>query len=123
MSNPIPEILDTGKRVARTVVQAALAFVSLAPIYPIVVHAIGAPASTNAGAWLAASVVWVGTVAGAISRIMAIPAVNDLLAHVGLAGHSGAVPVAAVVAEPTTDTTILRLSELNGGEFIGDPAH
>jgi hypothetical protein len=109
--------------VARTVVQAALAFVSLAPIYPIVVHAIGAPASTNAGAWLAASVVWVGTVAGAISRIMAIPAINDLLAHVGLAGHSGAVPVAAVVAEPTTDTTILRLSELNGGEFIGDPAH
>lgn len=123
MSNPIPEILDTGRRVARTVVQVAVAVVSIAPVYPFIVAALGAPRDSNVGLWLAASVTWVGTVAGIISRVMAIPAVNDLLGHVGLAGHSGTIPTAAVVAEPTTDTTILRLSELNGGEFIGDPAH
>jgi hypothetical protein len=30
---------------------------------------------------------------------------------------------AAVVQEPPTDTTIVRLSQVNGGEFVGPPAH
>jgi hypothetical protein len=122
MSNPIPQILDTGRRVARTVVQVALAIVSIAPVWPLIVHAIGNPGNGNIAVWLAASVTWVGTVAGIISRVMAVPAVNDLLARVGLAGHSGNLPTVGAT-EPTTETTILRAIKDNGGEFIGDPAH
>lgn len=116
------EILDRGRRVARTIIQAAGAFLTLAPAYPALVAAIGAPKDSNVGVWLAASAVWVGTIAGIIARIMAIPAVNDLLAKVGLAGHSGAT-VPTVVVEPPTETTILRAIKDNGGEFLGDPAH
>jgi hypothetical protein len=88
MSNPIPQVIDTGRRVARTVVQVALAFASFAPVYPLIVAAIKAPDGSNLALWLAASATWVATIAGVISRIMAIPTVNSLLEKVNLAGHS-----------------------------------
>jgi hypothetical protein len=85
----IPQVLDPVVRVLRTVIQVLIAFVSLAPILPLIVSAIGAPAGSQYGVTLTAAAVWVAGVAAAISRIMAIPAVNALLGRIGLAGHSG----------------------------------
>lgn len=114
-------IVDTARRVARTVVQVALAFGTVAAIYPLIVTAIGAPAGSNVALWLATIGTWVATISGIISRIMAIPAVNGFLAPLGLTGHSGA--KAPQFVEPPTATTLVKLQQVNGGEFTGTPAH
>jgi hypothetical protein len=121
MTSPIPDVLDVGRRVARTVVQAALAVVTLAPIYPLIVAAIGVPKDSNVGVWIAASVAWVATAAGIISRVMAVPAVNSMLGK--LSGHSGDFIPDAAFVEPSTETQLFRTIDINAGEFIGDPAH
>jgi len=122
MNNVVPQVFDTARRVARTVIQAGLAIVSFAPIYPLIVGAIGAPKGSNLAGWLAASVVWVGSIAGAISRIMAIPAVNNLLAPVKLAAHSG---TTLPGDSYTTALPILTgITSSNGSsEYSGDAAH
>jgi hypothetical protein len=90
----IPQIFDPWKRFARTIIQVVLGFVTVAPLVPLIIAAIGAPEGSNVAVWLAAVGVWVSTVAGVISRVMAIPAVNSLLARINLDGHSGEVAAA-----------------------------
>lgn len=115
-------IADVWHRVWRTVVQAALAFLTFAPVYPLVVEAVGAPADSTLGVWLAVVGVWVATVAGVITRLMAIPALNRAAAKVRLDGHSGtAVAVEESEGGGQTWTSIIRVQD-GGGEFTGDPA-
>jgi len=116
-----PQILDTARRVARTIIQVALAFGTVAAIYPLIVNAIGAPAGSNVALWLATIGTWVTTAAAIIARIMAIPAVNSLLAGLRLAGHSGV--TALTFEEPSTATSLVRVQSANSGEFTGTPAH
>lgn len=88
----IPQVLDTGKRVVRTVVQVALSFGTFAAVYVAVVGIIGHTAAlndSNASAWLAASATWVTSFAAVLAKIMANPTVNGWLTSIGLAGHSG----------------------------------
>lgn len=90
-TSPTPQIADTAARFFRTVIQAALAVVSFAPVYPLIVSAIHAPAGSKAAALLTVAGVWISAAAGIISRLMAIPAVNTVLGKIKLAGHSGTV--------------------------------
>lgn len=85
----IPQIYDTARRVLRTIIQTIPGVIALAALYPVVVDAIGLPKDSNVGLWLAGSVTVVAGVAAALTRVMAIPTVNDFLAKVKLAGHSG----------------------------------
>ncbi len=89
MTTTIPQIFDAWKRVGRTVVQVVLAFLSFAAVFPLIVGAVGAPHGSNVALWLTTAVTWVTIVAGALTRVMAIPAVNSLLTPIGLGGHSG----------------------------------
>jgi hypothetical protein len=88
-TNTIPQVLDPFVRTVRTGIQVLAAFVTIAPAVPVIVATIHADDGSRVGIVLAAAAVWVTTAAGVIARIMAIPAVNDLLAHWNLAGHSG----------------------------------
>lgn len=50
-------------------------------------------------------------------------AVGAVLVHQWPNGAQPSTAAAAIVQEPPTDTTILKLSAVNGGEFSGPPAH
>jgi hypothetical protein len=89
VTTTIPQVSDPWKRVARSVVQVVLAFLSFAAVFPAIVAAVGVPHGSNVAVWLATAATWVTIVSGALTRIMAIPAVNTLLTQIGLGGHSG----------------------------------
>ena len=87
------DIWYKGKRVLRTIVQTAIpAFLSFALVLPAIIEALGLPADAELRLWLLAVAAGVTAVAGAISRVMAIPAVNAWLIKIGL----GSVPQEAV---------------------------
>jgi hypothetical protein len=66
--NPAPQIADTARRVVRTVIEVAGGVVVFSSVYPYIVEALGIPKDSNFGAWLASSVVVVGSVAAAITQ-------------------------------------------------------
>lgn len=76
---PPTQVAHPGKTTARTVVQV---LVGLAAIAPFLVDDLGIAATGSL-------VVGALGVAAAITRIMAIPAVNDLLANFGLGAEPG----------------------------------
>ena len=55
---------------------------------PLIIDALGLPVTSALYGWLIGAAAIVTAVAGAITRVMAIPAVNRWLTHVGL----GSVP-------------------------------
>lgn len=83
------QILDSGRRAARTAIQAILAFLTLAPVYLTLASLVHAPDGSNLAIYVATSIAWVGAVSASLAKVMALPAVNDLLAKIGLDGHSG----------------------------------
>ena len=88
------EIWYKGKRVLRTIVQTGIpAFLSFALVLPMIIEALGLPVESELRLWLLGVAAVVTAVAGAISRVMAIPAVNAWLIKIGL----GSVPKDAVV--------------------------
>jgi predicted naringenin-chalcone synthase len=92
------DIWYKGKRVLRTLVQVAIpAFLSFALVLPAIIEALGLPADTELRLWLVAVAAGVTAVAGAISRVMAIPAVNAWLIKIGL----GSVPASAIATRAT----------------------
>lgn len=96
----VPEIWYKGKRVLRTIVQTAIpAFLTFALVLPQIIAALGLPVESDLYLWLIGLAAGVTAVAAAITRIMAIPAVNDFLVKIGL----GSVPKDALV--PVADTT------------------
>lgn len=114
----IPQIYDTARRVIRTVIQTIPGVIALAALYPLVVDAIGLPRDSNVGLWLAGSVTVVAGIAAALTRIMAIPGVNDALAKVKLAGHSG------TIAPGDTYTSFIPVQPAAPvGEFDDEDTH
>ena len=95
----VPEIWYKGQRVLRTIVSA---LVALVPIVNGVALAVIAYLSSQTDVsvhpvvfvWLNAIVAGTALVMGLVTRIMAVPGVNDWLTKVGL----GSVPKSAIIA-------------------------
>lgn len=93
MALEVPEIWYKTQRVLRTAVQVGIpAFLSLALVIPQIIEALGLPVDSELRLWLVAVAAGITAVAAAITRIMAIPAVNTWLTRLGL----GSVPRSAV---------------------------
>jgi Sec-independent protein secretion pathway component TatC len=89
MSNPIPQVIDTGRRVARTVIQVGIpAFLALAAGLPVLLAQAKVFVSPNLYAALVGIAAAITAIAALLTRIMAIPKVNEFLELVNLAGHS-----------------------------------
>lgn len=111
------EIWYKGKRVLRTLVQTAIpAFLGFALVLPAIIEALGLPVDSQLRLWLAAVAAGVTAVAGAISRVMAIPAVNAWLVKIGL----GSVPAAALTPAPVA-TIDAAFGELDEPGLIVEP--
>lgn len=89
-----------GQRVLRTVVQVGIpAFITFAAVLPTIIGALGLPVDSTFYLWLLSAAAVVTAVAGALSRVMAIPAVNEWLTRIGL----GSVPKAAAQRQATAE--------------------
>lgn len=85
----VPDIVNKGQRVLRTIVQVGIpAFLGFALVLPQIIDAAGLPVDSDLRLWLVAAAAAVTAIAGGLSRVMAIPAVNKWLTSVGL----GSVP-------------------------------
>lgn len=81
------------QRVLRTIVQTAIpAFLAFALVLPAIIEALGLPVDSELRLWLVGVAAVVTAVAAAITRVMAIPAVNAWLTKIGL----GSVPASAI---------------------------
>lgn len=104
----VPEIADTARRVARTAVQVGIpSFLALAGAVPVLLSVL---ASINLSPTVRLALVGAaGAITGAaalLTRIMAVPAVNQLLDAVRLGGQS------TIAAPADTETRMLNLSAL-----------
>ena len=91
-STPDPIWYKT-QRVLRTVVAVGIpSFLGLAVIFPSVVDALGLPLKSPVELALVAAAGVITAIAAAITRVMAIPGVNNGLTRIGL----GSVPKSAV---------------------------
>lgn len=109
----VPEIADTARRVARTAVQVGIpSFLALAGAVPVVLQdAAQIDLSPTVRVALVGAAGLITGAAATLTRIMAIPAVNELLERVRLGGQS-------TVAGPLdTETRMLSLAA------VSDAAH
>lgn len=98
----VQDIWFKTQRVLRTLVQVAIpAFITFAGVLPLVIDALGLPVDGALYLWLIGAAALVTAVAGALSRVMAIPAVNEWLTKIGL----GSVPKDAVTQTVVVDST------------------
>jgi hypothetical protein len=105
------EIWYKAQRVLRTLVAVIIpAFLGFALLLPQLIEALGLPVDSELRLWLVAVAAGVTAVAAAITRIMAIPAVNAWLTKIGL----GSVPKSAVVVVETE-------SDVRGAYVLPDP--
>lgn len=99
----VDSIWFRGQRVLRTAVQVLVAAASLLAVVvavaPDVVQAIADVLPASWVAWLVGAIAFLASVSAALSRVMAIPAVNALLTRVGL----GSVPRAAAQRQATAE--------------------
>lgn len=87
------EIWYKTQRVLRTIIQVGIpAFLTFALVLPQIIEALGLPVDSGLRLWLVGVAAVVTAVAAAITRVMAIPAVNAWLMKIGL----GSVPKSAV---------------------------
>lgn len=93
----VQDIWFKTQRVLRTAVQVGIpAFITFAGVLPLIVNAIGLPVDGALYLWLVGAAGVVTALAAGLSRVMAIPAVNSWLTHIGL----GSVPKAEAVVDP-----------------------
>jgi len=93
------------QRVVRTLVQTAIpSFLTFALVLPSIIEAMGLPVESELRLWLIGLAAGITAVAGAISRVMAIPAVNAWLIKLNL----GSVPKDAVVVAKQGDTALVK---------------
>lgn len=98
----VSDIWFKGQRVLRTTVQVGIpAFLTFALVLPQIIEALGLPVDSDLRLWLVAVAAAVTAVSAALSRTMAIPAVNLWLTHIGL----GSVPKTAIVANLPVPTS------------------
>lgn len=94
-----PNIWFISQRVLRSVVQVGVpAFLSFALALPAIIDALGLPVNSRLRLSLLAVAAGVTAVGAAITRVMAIPAVNGWLTQVGL----GSVPKSSLTTSPDT---------------------
>ena len=106
------EIWYKAQRVLRTVVAVLIpAFLGFAVLLPQLIDALGLPDDSTLRLWLLGIAAGVTAVAGAITRIMAIPAVNAWLTRIGL----GSVPKSAVRTSPVTGSVQVLPDPKAGG--------
>ncbi|NII42101.1 hypothetical protein E9228_002759 [Curtobacterium flaccumfaciens] len=80
------------QRVLRTIVQVGIpAFLTFAGVLPTIIAALGLPVDGKVYLWLVSAAAVVTAVAAGLSRVMAIPTVNEWLTKIGL----GSVPKSA----------------------------
>ena len=78
-------VWDATQRVLRTLVQVGVpAFIVFAGVLPQIIDALGLDVTSSVYLWLVAAAGIVTAVAAGLSRIMAIPAVNNWLTKIGL---------------------------------------
>ena len=93
VSTEVQSIWFVSQRVLRTIVQTGVpTFIVFAAVLPQIIDALGLPVDNDVRLWLLAVAAGVTAVAGALARVMAVPAVNAWLVKVGL----GSVPQSAV---------------------------
>lgn len=93
VSTEVQDIWFKSQRVLRTIIQAGVpTFIVFAAVLPQVIDALGLPVDNEVRLWLLAVAAGVTAVAGALARVMAVPAVNTWLVKIGL----GSVPQSAV---------------------------
>lgn len=100
----VDEIWFAAQRVLRTIVQVGIpAFITFAGVLPTIIDALGLPVDGKVYGVLLASAAVITAVAGALTRVFAIPAVNEFLTRFGL----GSVPKS--VAKETAAATSQEL--------------
>lgn len=93
VSTEVQDIWWKSQRVLRTIVQTGIpTFIVFAAVLPQIIDALGLPVDNDVRLWLLAVAAGVTAVAGALARVMAVPAVNAWLVKIGL----GSVPQSAV---------------------------
>ncbi|PWG60514.1 hypothetical protein [Bifidobacterium catulorum] len=92
----VQDIWYKSKRVIRTVAQASVGFIVAAPTVVQITAAVGADPSSHLGVTLAAIGTGATAVAGVLSRIMSVPAVNAWLVNIGM----GSVPKSTLISLP-----------------------
>lgn len=99
----VQDIWFKSQRVLRTLVQVGIpAFLTFALVLPQIIGALGLPVDGPVYLWLVGAAGVVTAVAGALSRVMAIPAVNAWLTKVGL----GSVPASEAKVEDLSHLTV-----------------
>lgn len=92
----VDDIWFKSKRVLRTLVQTGIpSFLVFAGVLPQIIAALGLPVDSAVYLWLLAAAGIVTAVATGLARVMAIPAVNVWLTHIGL----GSVPKETAVKQ------------------------
>lgn len=105
----VPEIADTARRVARTVVQVGIpSFLALAGALPLVLqYAAEINLSPTVRVALIAVAGFITGAAALLTRLMAVPAVNQLLDAVRLGGQS------TIAAPLDSETRMISLQSLD----------
>lgn len=101
----VQDIWFKGQRVLRTIVQVGIpAFLTFAVVLPQIIQALGLPVDSGVYGWLLAAAGFVTAIAGGLSRVMAIPSVNQWLTAIGLGSvpkvQAQNVPAAVTPADP-----------------------
>lgn len=101
----VPDIVNKGQRVLRTIVQVGIpAFLAFALVLPKIIEALGLPVDSQLYIALVAFAGAITATAGAIARIMAIPAVDRWLTSIGLGSvkkiDAQRTPAAVTPADP-----------------------
>lgn len=105
----VDEIWYAAQRVLRTIVQVGIpAFITFAGVLPTIIDALGLPVDGKVYGVLLASAAVITAVAGALTRVFAIPAVNEFLTRFGI----GSVPKSVAV-----ETAAAKSQELQPAQF------
>lgn len=108
----VQDIWYQGQRVLRTVVQVGIpAFITFAAVLPTIIAALGLPVDSAVYLWLIAAAAVVTAIAGALSRIMAIPAVNQWLTSIGLGSVPKKAAQRAAVAEQVGEVSPPQITD------------
>lgn len=108
----VQDIWYQGQRVLRTIVQVGIpAFLTFAGVLPVIIDAVGLPLDSGVYLWLIGAAAVVTAVAGALSRIMAIPAVNTWLTKIGIGSVPKAVAQRQAVAERVGEVAPVQITD------------
>lgn len=101
----VDDIWFATQRVLRTIVQVGIpAFITFAGVLPVIINALGLPVDGQVYLWLVSAAAVLTAVAGALTRVMAIPAVNEWLTRIGL----GSVPKSHAKEQAAAQTPDLQ---------------